>query len=99
MALDDFFERMEQEVRDEIRKRHEQEQADRELDQRCRDALRPYARQGMPFGEVVGQTNCPGSLHEMYQELLAETEGERQKEARQQQEQEDLFLKGFLSDI
>ena len=99
MALDDFFERMQQEVREEIKKKHEQETADLEADRRCRSALRPYALQGMPFRNVVAIEHCPETLFPMYQQLLDETEAERQEKAeRQQSEAESAFLKGFLSD-
>ena len=74
--------------------------ADKERKAQIVSILKPYAQQGLTFGQVMARENCPVHLDGLYQQLLQETAQERQAKAdnTKQEQGEDLFLKGFMSD-
>lgn len=99
MALEDYFDRMRQEVRQELERKRQQQEQEQEIDRKCKEALRPYAEQGLTWNDVLRKEHCPGTLKGMYEGLLQETEAVRMaKQAEQQEAEADLFLKGFASD-
>ncbi len=73
--------------------------ADKERKAQIVSILRPYAQQGLTFGQVLARENCPTHLNTLYQQLLQETAQERQAKAdnAKQEQEEDVFMKGFLS--